>query len=174
MNRGVVAALTILLVMGTTTVSVQAQSGEPPPRTTVHIVQRGETLFSIAQRYGLTVDAITHANGIPDPRQIYVGQRLVIPSSKTDASVTETVPYIFQAGDTLVSVAKRYGTTWHTLAQINDLLAPDVSKATPGKRPLGVRWNPSSGEAARPRRMSRSGPHRIWTESKLPPAVGPF
>jgi murein DD-endopeptidase MepM/ murein hydrolase activator NlpD len=109
-----------------TTVSVQAQSGEPPPQTTVHIVQRGETLFSIAQRYGLTVDAITHANGVPDPRQIYVGQRLVIPSSKTDASVTETVPYIFQAGDTLVSVAKRYGTTWQTLAQINGLLAPDV------------------------------------------------
>ena len=112
--------------LGTTTIPAQAQSGQPPTLATVHIVQRGETLFSIAQHYGSTVEAITHANGIPDPRQIYVGQRLVIPGNQTDTGVTETTPYIFQAGDTLASIARRYGATWQILAQLNDLLAPNV------------------------------------------------
>ena len=64
-----VLVLTVLLAVPW---QVSAQSGGPG-QPMVHIVQRGETMFSIAQRYGSTVDAITHANGIPDPRQIYVG-----------------------------------------------------------------------------------------------------
>jgi murein DD-endopeptidase MepM/ murein hydrolase activator NlpD len=126
LNRKFVIVFTILLLLGTPTTLVQAQSDEPPPQATVHIVQRGETLFSIAQRYSLTVDIITHTNGVPDPRQIYVGQRLIIPDSKTNVDITKTVPYLFQVGDTLTSIARRYNTTWHTLAQINHLLAPNV------------------------------------------------
>lgn len=125
-NRKVAIVLAILLLLVTPALSVQAQSGEPPLEAMVHIVQQGETLFAIAERYGVSVDAITHANGIPDPRQIYVGQRLVIPGGSTNASVVETAPYMFQAGDTLASIAKRYGTTWQTLARLNGLVAPNV------------------------------------------------
>src|SRR5438477_7876173 len=46
---------------------------------TIHVVQRGENLFRIAIRYGTTVDAIVAANGLGDPTQIQVGQRLLIP-----------------------------------------------------------------------------------------------
>ncbi len=118
--------LLAIIVMVAMASPVQAQSDDPPPQPSVHIVQRGETLLSIAERYGLTVDAVTHANSVPDPRQIYVGQRLVIPGNKVDTGTTETTPYIFQAGDTLASVARRYGVTWQILAQLNDLLAPSV------------------------------------------------
>jgi murein DD-endopeptidase MepM/ murein hydrolase activator NlpD len=110
--------------------SPRAQSGGPlpqatSPQTTVHIVQRSETLFSIAQRYGLTVDAITHANGIPDPRQIYIGQRLVIPGVNSEADA-ETAPYLVQVGDTLASIARRHYTTWQRLVQVNGLLSPNA------------------------------------------------
>ena len=44
-----------------------------------HVVQRGENLFRIALRYGVTVDAMAQANGLANPNQIYVGQTLVIP-----------------------------------------------------------------------------------------------
>ena len=44
-----------------------------------HIVQPGETLFSIASRYGVSVQAIMQANGITNPNMVFVGQRLRIP-----------------------------------------------------------------------------------------------
>jgi len=45
----------------------------------VHVVRRGETLYSIARRYGVSVQAIASANGIRNPSRIYTGQRLRIP-----------------------------------------------------------------------------------------------
>ncbi len=114
--------LIITALIGVLSPAAQAQSNDPPP--TVHIVQRGETLFSIAQQYGVTVNMITRANGISDPRRVYVGQRLVIPGGQ--GGVQETVPYLVQAGDTLTSVARRYHTTWQALARINRMLSPST------------------------------------------------
>lgn len=48
-------------------------------RPRIHIVRYGETLISIAFRYGTTVEAIMRANNLPNPNFIYVGQRLIIP-----------------------------------------------------------------------------------------------
>ena len=131
MNRRSIFALAILLLIGVCTTPVQAQTGGPGSQETasqmsVHIVQRGDTLFSIARKYGLTANALAHTNGIPDPRRIFVGQRLVIPDGRANVGVTETVPYIVQAGDTLASIARRYHTTWQTLTQVNGLLSPNV------------------------------------------------
>ena len=126
-SRRIILTLIVLLAIGNAqTSSIHAQSPEPPPSSTVHIVQRGETLFSIAQRYGLTADALTHTNGIPDPRRIYVGQRLIIPGRLEDIQAIETAPYVVQAGDTLASIARRHYTTWQTLLQLNRLLTPNV------------------------------------------------
>ncbi len=52
----------------------------PVPTPIVHVVKRGETLSGIALRYGVTVAAISKANGITDPNVIIVGQQLVIPA----------------------------------------------------------------------------------------------
>lgn len=62
----------------TTTVAPRATS-PPPPVQTIRIVKRGESLTSIAAEYGVTPQAITHANNIADPNLIRVGQRLMIP-----------------------------------------------------------------------------------------------
>lgn len=130
MKRRIIVLLTLLLLIGLWAGPVQAgpevQTGGPLPGEGVYIVQRGDTLAAIAQRYGLTVDAITHANGLPDPRRIYVGQRLTIPRQGRVVSPETTVPYVIQAGDTLFSVARRYHTTWQTLVQINGMLSPDI------------------------------------------------
>jgi len=125
-SRKIVVILSILLLTTVWVLPAQAQSGGPLSETAVHIVQRGETLFSIARRYGLTVDSIAHANGIRDPRKIYIGQHLIIPGIEKDVGVEETTPYVVRAGDTLASIARRYHTTWQTLVQINGLLSPDV------------------------------------------------
>ncbi len=86
-------------------------------------------MFSIAQRYDLTPEAIAHANGIRDPRQIYVGQRLLIPGGKENVDTPSVMPHVVEAGDTLISIARRYHTTWQTLVQLNNLLAPNVVHA---------------------------------------------
>ena len=127
MKRTITAVLGVFLVAAMLAGTVSARPGDPLPDTVVHIVQQGETLFSISRRYGLTVSAIAHANGIPDPRRIYVGQRLVIPNGEPVLADDETISYVVSPGDTLASVALRYNTTWQTLAEINGLLSPNVS-----------------------------------------------
>jgi murein DD-endopeptidase MepM/ murein hydrolase activator NlpD len=100
-----------------------AQSGGPL-QVLVHIVQHGETLFSIARRYGTTTDAITHANGIPDPRQIFVGQQLLVPSEIEPVDAWSA--HVVQPGETLTSIASRHGMPWQTLALANRLTNPHL------------------------------------------------
>jgi len=48
---------------------------------TTDVVQQGDTLFSISQRFGVTVDAIMQANGLTDRDTVRVGQLLIIPTA---------------------------------------------------------------------------------------------
>jgi LysM repeat protein len=57
-----------------------APTAAPPPPQQTYVVQQGDTLAAIAQRFGTTVAAIQAANGIANPDEILVGQVLVIPS----------------------------------------------------------------------------------------------
>lgn len=54
--------------------------GETRTGRTTHVVQSGESLSQIAQRYGVSVEAIVQANGLEDPSLIYPGQTLIIPA----------------------------------------------------------------------------------------------
>jgi murein DD-endopeptidase MepM/ murein hydrolase activator NlpD len=58
-------------------------ASSPPHRSRkaqIHVVQKGENLYRISKRYGVSVDAIRRANGIRDVTTLQVGQRLTIPS----------------------------------------------------------------------------------------------
>ena len=55
----------------------------------IHVVQRGENLTQIAQRYGTSVSAIVQANGLRNPSYIYAGQRLSIPGAGASGSFKE-------------------------------------------------------------------------------------
>jgi LysM repeat protein len=97
----------------------------PASGFTHYTVQRGDTLYSIARRYGTTVEAIMAANGITDPRTLRAGQVLLIPIA---GGTTGAKTYVVQAGDTLYSIAKRFGTTVETLAALNGLTPPYTIK----------------------------------------------
>ncbi len=88
---------------------------------TIHIVQAGETLFLIAQQYGVTVDAIILANDLSNPDMLRVGQRLIIPAASAPPII-----YVVQPGDTLALIAVRYGLTADALAQFNHLANPNL------------------------------------------------
>jgi len=88
----------------------------------VHIVQRGDTLYSIARRYGTTVSALVQANGLRNPNRIYVGQRLVIPGTAAASSSSSSGSvHVVQRGENLFRIALRYGTTVQALARANNL-----------------------------------------------------
>jgi LysM repeat protein len=113
------AAWVILLLLALLTLGLGvAQAAPPEGQPVVHVVQWGDTLESIAARYGTTVWAISQANSLADPQWIYAGQRLTIPS--TGAAASGNV-YVVQAGDTLGGIAARYGTTVQAIAQANGI-----------------------------------------------------
>lgn len=97
-----------------------------------HLVQAGETLYSIARQYGISPQALASANGITTQSWVYVGQRLVIPGSSALAnsadapavSLAQTSPsgiYVVRAGDTLNSVSRKFGVSGIAIANANDI-----------------------------------------------------
>ena len=65
------------LLMAILTTSM-AEAAPPPPQGTVYIVRWGDTLYSIARRFGTTVGALAALNGIAPPYTIKVGQVLIV------------------------------------------------------------------------------------------------
>jgi len=90
-----------------------------------HVVSWGETLFSIARRYGTSVEAICAANGIANPSNIYAGQRLTVPTTRSTTNApspaAEGGTHVVSAGENLYRIALRYGTTVQTLARLNGI-----------------------------------------------------
>ncbi len=82
----------------------------------VHIVRRGETLYSIARRYGVNMWTLARTNGLVNPNHIYVGQRLVIPAQQPTGKA-----HIVQRGETLTGIAWRYGLNPWTIARANGI-----------------------------------------------------
>jgi LysM repeat protein len=70
-------ATPIPLELVATSEPTQAASTE---ESTTHRIKRGETLSTIAQQYGVTVKAISEANGLDNPNRIVTGQTLIIPA----------------------------------------------------------------------------------------------
>jgi LysM repeat protein len=62
-----------------------APAAPQPSGALAHVVSRGETLSSIAVRYGTTAAAIAATNGLANPNYVYAGQRLRIPSAGAPA-----------------------------------------------------------------------------------------
>lgn len=89
---------------------------------TTYIVQPGDTLSEIAQRFGTTYQHLAAINGISNPDIIHVGQEIRIDGSEP----TSDEYYTIQPGDTLSAIAARYGTTWQWLAEVNEIDTPDL------------------------------------------------
>ncbi len=93
-------------------------------------VNWGDTLYSIASRYGTNVNSLMQTNRLTNPNFVYAGQRLLIPGASAPAnppasgsvpSAANSAYYTVRAGDTLYAIATRYGVSAAAIAQANRL-----------------------------------------------------
>ena len=89
-----------------------------------HVVVKGETLYSISRKYGITVNELCSKNNITQSQVLKVGQKLVIPSRE----LPETEIYIVAKGDTFYGVARRHNMTVDELLELNSLKSSDTLK----------------------------------------------
>jgi LysM repeat protein len=68
----------------------QPSSTTTTTRIRTHTVTRGESLLGIASQYGVTLDALTEANGITNQNHVFVGQVLTIPPSTAPVGLATT------------------------------------------------------------------------------------
>lgn len=144
----------VALVASGAPVAVQAQGGYGYGYPTTYVVQPGDTLFSIASRYNVSLSELATINGLYDVNQVYVGQVLRMPSplpgtgnptppqqppvvypyyppqpyyppGTTVTTVTTYRRYVVRKGDTLSAVAVCYNTTVAALVAANPGINPN-------------------------------------------------
>ncbi len=109
---------------------------------TTHVVQTGETLFALARRYGTTVDALRSLNALPSDA-LAVGQQLRVSAGSAPVAparsgaydvARSTVPadrvHVVRPGQTLYSIAARYGTTAGALLALNTVVTGPLAPGT--------------------------------------------
>ena len=124
-EMGVAVLLVLLLgVLWPAAEPAVAQEATAVPLS--YVVQPGDTLFNIAQRFGTTVQAIAEANGISDPALIEVGRKLLIPAAEAGQAEAAPHVYVVRPGDTLFDIARRFGTTVKAITDANDVADPSL------------------------------------------------
>ncbi|MDE6284236.1 MAG: LysM peptidoglycan-binding domain-containing protein [Bacilli bacterium] len=93
-----------------------------PSGSNYYTVKSGDTLWSIARKYNVSVDELKQANNLSG-NLLNVGQNLIIPSLQDEKTDT----YVVQKGDNLYAIARKLGTTVDNLKSINNLTTDALS-----------------------------------------------
>jgi murein DD-endopeptidase MepM/ murein hydrolase activator NlpD len=115
-----ITLITVFLLLSLPAVAQVTDSG-----MTIHVVQRGDTLYRIAVQYGVTINDLARINGIVNAGNIQVGQRLLVPTGEEDEPELPKI-HVVQPGETLRSIASFYNRTVTELAAINNITNPDT------------------------------------------------
>ena len=86
-----------------------------------YVVKKGDSLWSIAKKYNMTVDELKSINNLKS-NLLSIGQRLKIKESNDNQNI-----YIVKKGDTLYKIANMYGTTVDNLKALNNLKNNNLS-----------------------------------------------
>lgn len=125
----------------------------------IHRVRSGETLSTIASRYGVSISQLKMTNRIRT-NLIRPGQRLRIPIGGADA-VSDTKIYTVKAGDTLSTIAERYGVSVVRLKRANRLSGDSLRIGDRLEIPTQVAVSDA------PKRVAKSRTHRVRSGESL-------
>ncbi|MDQ0063206.1 LysM peptidoglycan-binding domain-containing protein [Paenibacillus harenae] len=82
----------------------------------IHVVQRGDTLWELSQKFGVPLNDILAANGLSGEEPLVIGQAIIIPRQATSHKVL--------AGESLWLIAHRYGLSLQELLAVNEIRNP--------------------------------------------------
>jgi membrane-bound lytic murein transglycosylase D len=156
-----------------------------PDASGTHRVKRGETLSRIAAKYGVSTRALQRENGLRSANHIRVGQRLKIPGrssppppapassvAQTASRAPEPAPaegvYRVRRGDTLASIARKFGVSALDLAKINRIA--NANQIHPGQ----VIELPGGSLTARPEDRSHAGTYTVRSGDTLESIANQF
>jgi membrane-bound lytic murein transglycosylase D len=97
----------------------------PIPRSRKHQVAKGETLYSIAKTYGIGVMELAEYNKIELTNPLSIGQQLKLPKPQENAA-SDVISYQVKPGDTLYTIARKYGVSVSELQEWNQKSDYDV------------------------------------------------
>ncbi|NLA33869.1 MAG: LysM peptidoglycan-binding domain-containing protein [Tenericutes bacterium] len=93
---------------------------EEIPQNIIYIVKSGDSLYSIAKRYGISVDELKSMNNL-DSSLLLIGQQLTIPS------LENYITYYVKSGDTLYSLANKFESNVDKIKKLNNLTTNNLS-----------------------------------------------
>jgi LysM repeat protein len=162
-----------VVVPGVTEETPAATATPPPPATVtigpaglVYVVQPGDTLTALSERFGLSPEAIAAANGMAEPQPLLAEQELVIPGAV----------YHVQPGDTLADIAAAFGVPQAVIVTANSIAAPGAigagqPLAIPGGGALPATQAPSpTAEQPRPTPTAAAAPMVPSEPEQQPPS----
>ncbi|MDF1831579.1 MAG: peptidoglycan DD-metalloendopeptidase family protein [Porticoccaceae bacterium] len=127
-------------------------SRTPPPSQSInyHVVGQGDTLFAIAWRYELSVEALARANGLSHPYHIYSGQRLTLDIKRTNIKVSKPEPTV-RVTNSIPSNVVRSKVVIPKVTKAKEQKTARVGQRKPSSLPKGEwRWQwPVKGKVAR-------------------------
>jgi len=101
---------------------VPSTSGDAPSNTQVYTVVRGDSLYSIANRFGITVNELKNLNNLTS-NTLRIGQQLFVPASISgvEPPTEGYIEYTVKSGDSLYKIAQQYNTTVNDIKEANNL-----------------------------------------------------
>lgn len=107
---------------------------------TIHVIEKGDTLYSLSKKYGVSVGELCTYNNLADASKIKLGQSIKIPSadtgssnnnekSATNAAADAYTEYLVQSGDTLFGIARTFDTTVAEIRALNNMSASATLKS---------------------------------------------
>lgn len=93
-------------------------------KSNIYIVQKGDTIYSIAKKMGLKANDIINANNLEN-YNLSIGQELIIPSSSMTVEDSETHTVV--SGDSLYKIANKFNTTVDEIKRLNNLTSNTLS-----------------------------------------------
>ena len=104
------------------------------PEPEAHVVAKGETLYKISRRYGLSVSEIKELNGLEDD-SLLSGMTLRLGKVKVEEETApESFEYVVQRGENLSDIARRLNIGLNLLRQLNQLEGDHISSGAETRR----------------------------------------